>query len=53
MLHIKFRYQDEYTKPGCWSEQECTMSSVQECIKFYGLDQPDVTYQIVEVKEVK
>lgn len=44
MKRIKFRYKDKYTKPGQWSEQEC--------IKFYGLDQPDVEYEIVSVEEV-
>lgn len=53
MKRIKFRYKDKYTKPGQWSEQVAVMSSVKECIEFYGLNQPDVTYQIVEVKEVK
>jgi hypothetical protein len=52
MLRIKFRYKDCYTKGETWSEQECVMSSVHECIKFYGLDQPDVEYQIVSVEEV-
>lgn len=53
MLRIKFRYKDCYTKEGKWSEQECVMSSVRECIEFYGLDQPDVEYQIVSVEEVE
>lgn len=53
MLKIKFKYQDAYTKPGIWSEKECVMSNIRECIEFYGLDQPDVEYQIVSVEEVK
>ena len=52
MKRIKFKYKDKYTKPGQWSEQECVMESVRECIKFYGLDQPDVEYKIVSVEEV-
>ena len=52
MKRIKFRYKDRYTKLGQWSEQECVMESVRECIKFYGLDQPDVEYVIVSVEEV-
>lgn len=52
MKRIKFRYEDKYTKPGQCSEQECVMESVRECIKFYGLDQPDVEYEIVSVEEV-
>lgn len=53
MFHIKFRYKDQYTASGEWSMQECLVSSVQECIRIYGLDQPDVVYQILDVKEVK
>jgi hypothetical protein len=52
MLKIKFRYKDRYTAPGKWSEQECVVDSVKDCIEIYGLDQPDVEYQIVSIKEV-
>ena len=52
MKRIKFRYKDKYTKPGHWSEQECVASSIKECKDFYGLDQPDVEYQIISVEEV-
>lgn len=53
MLHIKFRYRDRFTMLGKWSEQECTTKSLHECIKFYGLDQKDVEYQIISIKEVE
>ena len=49
MLHIKFKYRDQYTN-GKWSEQECHVSSINECIKIYGLG-IDCEYQIVSVKE--
>lgn len=52
MLHIKFRYRDQYTKGDAWSEQECVMDSIKKCIEWYGLDYPDVEYQIVSVEEV-
>lgn len=52
MLRIKFKYQDQYTKPGEWSEQECVVDSIKECIELYGLDQPGVRYKIISVKEV-
>ena len=52
MKHIKFRYKDEYSK-GEWSYQECIVESVRECIKLYGLDQPDVEYEILSVEEVE
>jgi len=51
MLKIKFRYKDRYTE-GTWSEQECVASSIKECKEFYGLDQPDVEYEIVSVEKV-
>lgn len=50
MLHIKFKYKDRYTN-GKWSEQECFMTSVGECIKFYGLG-IDCEYKIISVEEV-
>lgn len=49
MLHIKFKYKDEYTN-GEWKEQECVVSSIKECKEIYGLDYCE--YQIIEVKEI-
>lgn len=51
MLRIKFRYRDEMSH-GEWREQECIMSSVNECIKVYGLG-IDCEYQIISVEELK
>lgn len=51
MLHIKFRYRDDYSK-GKWNEQECYVNSVRECIKLYGLG-IDCEYEIISVEEVK
>ena len=51
MLHIKFEYKDAYTN-GEWNTQECTMSSVEECKKIYGLG-VDCEYRIVSVEEVE
>lgn len=50
MVHIKFKYRD-YLSNGNWNEQECLVSSVQECIKLYGLG-VDCEYQILSVEEV-
>lgn len=50
MLEIKFRYKDRYTG-GNWNEQTCYTSSIEECIKFYGLG-IDCEYEIISVKEV-
>ena len=51
MLKIKFRYHDRHTR-GEWSYQECEMSSVQECIEFYGLEVDCDRYEILSVEEV-
>ena len=49
MLHIKFRYRDEYSN-GKWNEQECIVRSLKECKELYGLDY--CQYEIIEIKEV-
>ena len=51
MLSITFRYKDAFSK-GKWKTQHCVVSSVEECIRIYGLG-IDCEYEIVEVKEVK
>ena len=51
MLHIKFKYRDSMSN-WQWREQECTVSSVAECIKIYGLNESDVDYEIIEVTEI-
>ncbi len=50
MLSITFRYKDELSK-GEWRTQHCVVPSVEECIKFYGLE-IDCEYEILEIKEV-
>lgn len=50
MFEIKFRYKDRYTN-GDWSEQTCFVSSVEECIRIYGLG-VDCEYEIISVKRV-
>ena len=49
MLHIKFRYRDDYSYPN-WNEQECVVNSLKECREIYGLDECE--YEIIEIKEV-
>ena len=51
MVHIKFEYADALSNWE-WRKQECTVSSVQECIKLYGLG-VDCDYRIISVEEVK
>jgi hypothetical protein len=50
MKHIVFEYRDEYTR-GEWRKQECTVSSLRECIEFYGLGY-DCEYRIISIEEV-
>lgn len=50
MYHIKFKYKDVYSDWE-WREQECTVSSIEECFKIYGLG-IDCDYVILSVEEV-
>lgn len=50
MLKIKFKYRDKYNYPR-WSEQECIMNSLKECIEFYGLG-IDCEYEIISIEQV-
>lgn len=50
MVRIVFEYRDKWTH-GAWSRQECTVRSVAECKKFYGLDECE--YRILEIEEIK
>ena len=50
MKHIVFEYKDKLSK-GKWNRQECTVSSLQECIEIYGLG-IDCEYRIISVKNV-
>jgi hypothetical protein len=48
LLRITFEYKDEWTR-GEWMRQQCTVRSVEECVRIYGLDKCE--HRIVEVKE--
>ena len=50
MKHIKFKYADAMSNWE-WREQECTVSSVEECIRIYGLG-VDCEYEIISVEDV-
>lgn len=51
MLHIKFKYRDSLSN-WKWQEQECVVSSVEECKRIYGLG-VDCEYHIISVREVE
>ena len=50
MKKIKFKYRDE-TSNWEWRGKECVVSSVEECIKIYGLG-IDCDYQILSVEDI-
>lgn len=48
MVKVDFRYKDELSNWE-WRNQSCTVTDVNKCIEFYGLDKPDVEYEILKV----
>ena len=50
MVEITFRYADAMSNWE-WRTQHCVVSSVEECIRIYGLG-TDCEYEILEVKEI-
>ena len=51
MYSITFKYADAMSNWE-WRTQHCTVESVDECIRIYGLDEPGVEYEIVKVEKV-
>ena len=51
MKSITFRYRDEMSHWE-WRKQHCTVESVEECIRIYGLG-TDCEYEILEVKDIE
>ena len=54
MVRVKFRYRDEMSNRE-WREQECTVSSVRQAKKLYGLDEDPtiIECEIIEAEKVK
>ena len=50
MKKINFKYRDEISNWE-WREQVCVVSSVEECIKIYGLG-IDCDYKILKVEDI-
>lgn len=48
MLNITFKYKDWLSGEN-WRTQHCTVSSVSEFIRIYGLNDDDVDYEIIEM----
>lgn len=51
MVEVKFKYKDAWSH-GEWRTQKCTVRSVEECIRIYGLG-IDCDYEIISVTEIK
>lgn len=51
MVRITFMYRDSMSNWE-WREQECIVSSIEECKRIYGLG-VDCDYVIISVEEVK
>lgn len=47
MLQITFEYKDKYTH-GRWAKQTCTVPSLDDCKKLYGLG-VDCEYHILAI----
>ena len=50
MLQITFKFKDVYTH-GTWKTQTCVVPSIEECIRVYGLDEPNVDFEIIKVTD--
>ena len=50
MYKIKFKYRDKLSNWE-WREQSCTVSSVDECKRIYGLG-IDCDYKILSVEKI-
>lgn len=48
MLSITFKYKD-YLSHGEWRTQHCTVNTIEECIRIYGLNDPNVEYEFIKV----
>lgn len=51
MKYITFKYADAMSNYE-WRTQHCTVSSIAECIRIYGLNDPDVEYEIISVEDI-
>ena len=51
LLSITFKYKD-YLSKGEWRTQHCTVESVNECIRIYGLDDDDIDWELISVEEI-
>lgn len=50
MIKVTFQYRDSMSN-WQWRKQSCTVRSVEECIRIYGLG-TDCEYEILEVENL-
>ena len=52
MKKITFKFRDSMSNWE-WVTQQCTVESINEFIRIYGLNNFDVEYEIISVEEVE
>ena len=50
MQRITFKYRDAWSDWE-WRTQHCSVESLDECIKIYGLNDTGVEYEILSIEE--
>lgn len=48
MKEITFKFKD-YLTDDRWVTRKCQVSSLDECIRIYGLNESDVEYKIINI----
>ena len=49
MLEITFKYRD-WLSNFEWKTQHCTVDSIEECIRIYGLNDSDIEYEFIKIE---
>lgn len=52
MIYIKIKYRDKYTPEGKWSYTDGEFRNLQEAGEWWGLNEPDIDYEILELKQI-
>ena len=50
MKKITFRYADAMSNWE-WRTQSCVVTDIRECVRIYGLNEPDVEWELVSVED--
>jgi len=49
MLNITFKYADSLSNYE-YRTQHCNVDSIEECIRIYGLDEPGVEFEFIDIQ---